>query len=137
MLTIRSIIKSLCFLTMCFYRIWSFSGKNFEKNFFFRFLRKVTSNLILIWRTQYSNSFFQIFLFLFFFFPRLAKNVLKMGQNIFPTIFMKIDTYPNFDKENSKIEIVFPSFSIFIFVFASISQKCFERWIENFFLGFS
>ena len=34
---------------------------------------------------------------------------------------MKSATQPNFDMENSKIELIFPNFSIFIFIFASIS----------------
>ena len=37
---------------------------------------------------------------------------------------------------NSKIDFIFPNF-FFIFIFASISQKCFKRWVKKIFLGFS
>ena len=37
---------------------------------------------------------------------------------------------------NSKIELIFPIFFIFIFIFASISQKCLKKWVKNFFFNF-
>ena len=56
-----------------------------------------------------------------------------MSQNFFSPIFMKITTYPNFDIENSKIKNIFPCFFIFIFIFASIGQKCPKKLCQNFF----
>ena len=39
--------------------------------------------------------------------------------------------------ENSKIDFIFPNFFIFIFILASISQKCLKKWVKHFFLRFS
>ena len=38
---------------------------------------------------------------------------------------------------NSKIELIFPNSFVFIYIFASISQKFHKKWVKNFFLGFS
>ena len=45
-------------------------------------------------------------------------------KKLFSEIFMKSYIQPNFHMENSKIEFIFPYFIIFIFISASISQKC-------------
>ena len=39
--------------------------------------------------------------------------------------------------ENLKIQLIFPLFFIFIFIFASISQKCLKEWVKNLFHRFS
>ena len=38
--------------------------------------------------------------------------------------------------QNSKTELIFPYFFIFIFIFALISQRCLKKWV-NFFFRFS
>ena len=58
-----------------------------KKNFYLRFLWKISYRLILIWKIQKSNSFYQFF--------------------------------------------------IFIFIFASISQKCLQKLVKSFSLLFS
>ena len=69
----------------------SFADKIFEKNFFLRFLWKVTYNLIFIWRIQKSNSFSHILSYSSLFLPRLVKNVLKVGQS-----FLFTDLHQNY-----------------------------------------
>ena len=45
---------------------------------------------------------------------------------------MKRSLQPNFDMENKAIVLVFSNVLIFIFTFASISQKFLKKWV-NFF----
>ena len=56
----------------------------------------------------------------------------KVSQKFLSPIFMKITTFPNFEMENAKIENVSPYFFTFIFIFASISQKCPKKWSKTF-----
>ena len=136
MLTIRLIIKSSCFLTMYFYRLWSFSGKNFEKKLFFQIFRKVTYNLILIWRIQYSNSFFQIFSSLFLFFPRLVKNVLKMGQKFFIGFSWKLTHYLILIRRIQKLKSFFQAFlSSFLFL-PQLVKNVLKNGLKIFFSDF-
>ena len=60
-----------------------------------------------------------------------------MSPNFFSQIFMKITTYPNFNVENLKTENIFPYFFLFIFIFASISQKYPKKWVKTFSNRFS
>ena len=60
-----------------------------------------------------------------------GKNFNKKKR--FSEIFMKSSIQPNFHMENSKIELIFPYFSILIFIFASISQKWLKKWVKFFF----
>ena len=46
---------------------------------------------------------------------------------------MKSFTQRNFDMDNSKIELVFPNFFIFILIFASISKKGLKKWVKELF----
>ena len=57
-------------------------------------------------------------------------------KNSFPQIFMKSFMQPKFNMENSKIELIFSNFFIFIFIFASISQECHKKWVKKFFSDF-
>ena len=88
-------------------------------------------------RIQKLNSFFQIFSSSSSFLPRFVKNVLKIGLKVFSQIFMKTATQPDFDMENSKIEISFSHLFIFIFIFVSICLKCPKNWVKSFFHRFS
>ena len=60
-----------------------------------------------------------------------------MSQNFFQQIFMKSAIEPNFDMDNSKVKPIFPNFFIFIFTFASISQKWLKKLVKIFFLRYS
>ena len=109
-----------------------------KKNLFLRFLWKVPYNLILIWRIQKSNSYFHIFSFIFLLLPRFIKNVLKKRVKFFFHRFSsKVPYKPNFYMVKSKIKLIFPSFLIYIFIFASIRQKCLKNWVNCFLLRFS
>ena len=52
------------------------------------------------------------------------------------TIYIKIAIKPNFDMDNSKIELIFPYFFIFIFIFGLISQKWLKKSFKNVLLRF-
>ena len=119
-------------LTLCPI-IMSFSGKNSPKNFFLRFSWKVLPNLIWIWRIQKSSSFFQIFCSSSLFYPSISKNFVKNGSKHFFSDFHENCNITFFDMENSKTELIFPYFFIFISIFASISQKCSTKWFNIFF----
>ena len=80
-------------------------------------LWKVLYNLILIWRIQILDLFFQIFSSSTSFLLRLVKNVLKNGSKFFLRFSWKLSRNLNSDIENSKIEFIFPNFFIFIFIF--------------------
>ena len=50
---------------------------------------------------------------------------------------MKNSIKPNFDMGNSKLELIFSYFFIFIFMFASIYQDYPKKWVEFFYHRFS
>ena len=98
-------------------------------NFFFlRFSWKLPYSLSLIWKIQKSNLFFQIFIFssFFFFFASTSQKCLKKWVNFFLKFPWKLPynliLIWKIKKSNSFFQNVF----IFIFIFASISQKCFN-----------
>ena len=101
----------------------SFSGKNFEKNFFLRFSWKVPYNLWYLYfdmENSKINSFFQIFSSPSLFLPRLVKNVLKMGQNFLFTDFHEKFHLTLFWYGELKNQALFP-----IFVYLHI-HFCFD-----------
>ena len=85
--------------------------KNVLKNgsiFFLRFSWKLPYNLILIWRSQKSNSFFQFFSSSSSFVASTFSHQLKLNREIVKELFHLL-------------------FFIFIFIFVSISEK----WLKN------
>ena len=91
-------------------------------------------DLILIWRIQKSNSFSHIFSSSYSFLLLLVKNVLKNESIFLPQIFMKIAIRPNFDMENSKIKLIFQNLFIYIFIFASFSQRMAYKMSQKIFM---
>ena len=108
--------------------------KKWVKNFFLQFSWKLPHILILIRRIHKLKIFSHIFSPSSSFMPQLVKDLLKVGKNLFQQIFMKTTIQPNFNMDNSKIKLIFPNFFIFIFIFASISQKWLKIWVKKGFL---
>ena len=57
-------------------------------------------------------------------------------KKLFSQIFMKSSSEPNFDMENSRINLIFQYFFVSIFIFTLISQKCLKKCVKLFFSDF-
>ena len=66
----------------------------------------------------------------------VCPSTAKISKKTFSQIFMKSSTQPNFDMENSKIELIFPNFSFSSLFLPRLVKNVFKNGSKIFFSAF-